>query len=89
MNYLGEPPENWLGRILRYLGYFLFGCFLGLIPAAWLVAAARSGYIVWLIPILMLLGSGVFFLLLGACLRGRWLSGLLGFLGKHVSRWWW
>ncbi len=27
MSYLGEPPENRFGRVLRYICYFLFGVF--------------------------------------------------------------
>jgi len=83
--YLGEPPETFLGRTLRYLGYFLFGIFLGLVPASWKLVASAAPRIEWRTPCLMLLGSGVFFLLLGIVTRGRALSGLLRFFGKHLT----
>ena len=88
MGYLGEPPESGLGRVLRYVGYFLFGALLGLVPAAWAVAAVSSPNIAWRFPILIVLGSGCFFCLLGILTRGRLFSALLRLFGKDVDPWW-
>ncbi len=90
MSFFGEPPENRFGRVLRYVCYFLFGVFLGLIPAVWLVAATGSSRIAWRIPVLIVLGSGALFCLLGILTRGRLLSGLLRLFGKDIdpNSWW-
>ena len=85
MSSLGEPPESGFGRMLRYLTYFFFGALLGLFPALLAVAAAGSRSIPWRIPILIVLGSGALFCLLGILTRGRLLSGLLRFFGKDID----
>jgi hypothetical protein len=85
MSLLGEPPENRFGKVLRYVGYFLFGAFLGLVPAVWLVAATGSSRIAWRIPVFIVLGSGVLFCLLGILTRGRLLSGLFRLFGKNID----
>ena len=89
MGYLGEPPENRFGRILRYICYFLFGALLGIGPAVWMVMISKSPDINWRVPILFVLGSGLFFCLLGILTRGRWLGGLLRLLGRDVNGTWW
>ena len=89
MSFLGEPPESRFGRILRYIGYFLFGTLLGLGPAAWAIAASKSHDISWRFPVLVILGSGLLFCLLGILTRGRLLSGLLRLFGKDAGRPWW
>ena len=83
-----DSPEGWFGRLVRYFCYFLFGALLGLFPAAFLVAATSAPHIAWRIPILIVLGSGVFFCLLGILSRGRLLVWLLRLLGKKIDSSW-
>lgn len=83
MNNLGEFPEGWLARVFRYFAYSLFGALLGSGPAAWLTASTRSDPIQWHIPIEIVVGSGVFFLLLGIVTRGRFFGWLLQLLGRR------
>jgi len=87
MSTLGNSPEGWLGRLLRYFGYFLFGAFLGLLPAAFLIAATSAPHIVWRIPIFIVVGSGLVFCLLGILTRGSFLSWLLRLFGKDIDSW--
>jgi hypothetical protein len=86
MSNLGDFPEDWLSRLLRYFGYFLFGALLGLIPAAFLVAATSAPHIAWRIPIIIVVGSGVVFCLLGILTRGSFLGWLLRLFGKDIDR---
>lgn len=85
MGYLGEPPEGRFHIVFRCMGYFAFGAFLALIPAAWIVAATSTRNIAWRVPIMIVVGSGLFFCLLGVLTRGRLLIGLLRLLGRHVD----
>jgi hypothetical protein len=89
MGYLGEPPETRFGRNLRYVCYFLFGALLGAGPAAWIVMISKSPDINWRVSILLVLGSGLLFCLLGILTRGRLLGGLLRLFGKNVDWPWW
>jgi hypothetical protein len=85
MSMLGDPPEDWLGRVLRYFGYFLFGTALGLLPAAFLIATASTPHIAWKIPILIVVSSGSVFCVLGILTRGSFLGWLLRLLGKDID----
>jgi len=81
----GDPPEGWFGRLLRYCSYFVFGAFLGLLPAAFLVAATSAPRIVWRVPILIVVGSGLAFCFLGILTRGGVLAWLLRLFGRHID----
>jgi len=85
MSTLGDPPEDWLSRLLRYMGYFLFGAFVGLLPAAFLIAATSARHIAWKVPILIVLSLGLVSCLLGILTRGYFLGWLLRFYGKHID----
>ena len=80
-----DPPEDWLSRALRYLGYFLFGALGGLLPAAFLVAASPARHIAWKAPLLMVLCFGLVSCLAGILTRGRFPGWLLRCLGKHID----
>ena len=85
MSTFSDPPEDWFGRIVRYLGYFLFGVLLGMVPAAFLVAAVASPHIAWKIPIYIVICSGLTFCLLGILTHGRFLGWVLRLFGKNID----
>jgi hypothetical protein len=87
MSMLGEPPEDWVSRLLRWFGYFLLGALLGLLPAGLLVAATSAPHIAWRIPALIVAASGLTFCLLGILTRGNFLAWLLRLLGKDIDSW--
>ncbi len=87
MSILGDSPEGWLGRLLRYFCYFLFGAVLGLLPAGIAIAATSSQRIVWKVPIFIIAGSGALFCLLGILTKGSYLGWLLRVFGRDIDSW--
>ncbi len=87
MSALGEPPESWLGTLLRSFGYFLVGVFLGLLPAVLCLAvmSAPGRHVVWTVPVYMVVASGLLSCLLGVLSGGRFLGWLLRVLGRNVE----
>jgi hypothetical protein len=85
MSTFGDPPEDWVGRILRYCGYFLFGTLLGMLPAGFLVVAVSAPHIAWKIPIYIVVCSGLISCLLGILTHGRFLGWLLRLFGTNID----
>jgi hypothetical protein len=85
MSAIGEPPESWMSRFFRYIGYFIVGAFVGLLPGAFLVAATSARHIAWKIPVLIVFGFGAVFCLLGIVTRGSFLTWLFGLFGRHID----
>ena len=85
MSTFGNSPEGWLGCLLRCLGYFLFGALVGLLPAAFALAASSAKHIGWKLPIAIDLVFGLFFCLLGILTRGSFIRFILRCFGKHID----
>ena len=84
MSTFGDPPEDWMSRSLRYLGYFIAGAFVGLLPAV-LVAATSASHIAWKTAMLIVFGFGAVFCLVGIVARGRFLTWLSEFFGRRID----
>ena len=67
---------------MSYAGCFLFGAFVGLVPAVMIIGAANVDHFPWPIFAAILVGSGLLSCVLGAT---GILGGLLRLFGRDVD----
>jgi uncharacterized membrane protein (DUF441 family) len=89
MSLFGEVKETLVGRLFRYIAYFLVGILFGLLPALLVVGGVQlqnsQVHIGWQIPAAIVFGSGAIFCLVGILRRGRLIAAVLRFLGREVE----